>query len=58
MASTEQVQETDIAKLVEMVREDVTDDKVIPWIIEYSPKWKSAGYGEIVKAIKNRLTLR
>lgn len=52
MASTEQTRETDIIKLVGMAREDVADNKVIAWIIERSPKWKSAGYSEIVKAIK------
>lgn len=51
MASTEQVAEKDIVKLVEMAREKVNDDKVIPWIIERSPTWKSVGYSEIVKAI-------
>lgn len=52
MASVEQTQETDITALVDLAREDVADNKVIPWIIEHSPKWKSAGYSEIVKAIK------
>lgn len=52
MASTEQVAEKDIVKLVEMAREKVNDDKVILWIIERSPTWKSAGYSKIVKAIK------
>lgn len=52
MANTEQIQETDIVRLVEMAREKVKDDKVIPWVIERSPKWKNAGYSEIVKAIK------
>lgn len=52
MASIEQIQETDITKLVEMAREKVKDGKVIPWIIERSPTWKSAGYSEIIKAIK------
>lgn len=53
MPSVEQLQEKDITKLVEMAREKVADDgKVIPWIIERSPTWKSTGYSEIVKAIK------
>lgn len=52
MPSIEPVKETDITKLVEMAREKVSNDKVIAWIIERSPKWKSDGYNEIMKALK------
>ena len=52
MVKVQHAQETDIIEFVDMAREDAVDNKVIPWIIERSPKWKSAGYSEIVKAIK------
>ena len=52
MAQTSQTTETDIAKLLEMARAEVREDKVIPWIIDHSQYWRGQGYTEIKKAIQ------
>ncbi len=53
MSKTEQLKETDITELVKLAREEVSDNKIISWIIDHSPYWRGKGYSDITQSLKD-----